>query len=83
MIWIALTDDQVIDLAEEEALVIKSFMDEKPGCILGQVYPNEKFMRAQFVPEEVAIEIINILKRYGIYGVNRYDEPENPIGMHG
>jgi len=67
MIWIELTADQVKLLAEEEALARKAFKDGKKGSILGQVYPTENILRAQFVPEEVAIEIINILKAYKIY----------------
>ena len=79
MIWITLTEDQVKMLAEEEVEVKKALRCGKPGSILGQVYPNEREMRAQFIPEEVAIEIINILKAYGVYRENRYDESEKPI----
>jgi len=79
MIWIELTDDQVKLLAEEGALVKKALKDGKPGSILGQVYPNENVMRAQFLPEEVGIEIINILKAYGVYRENRFEVSENPI----
>ena len=79
MIWIELTEEQEKLLAEEEALVRKAVKDGKPGSILGQVFPDENIMRAQFVPEELAIEIINILKAYGVYRENRYDESENPI----
>ena len=79
MVWIELTDKQVKMLAEEEALVKQAFKAGKPGGILGQVYPNENVMRAQFLPEEVAIEIVNILKRYSIYRENLYDVSENPI----
>jgi len=66
-------------LAEVEALVNQAFKAEKPGSILGQIYPDKNVMRAQFVPEEVAIEIINILKTYKIYRDNLYDVSENPI----
>jgi len=79
MVWIELTDKQVKMLAEVEALVNQAFKAEKPGSILGQIYPNENIMRAQFLPEEVAVEIINILKASGVYRENRYDESENPI----
>ena len=79
MIWIELTEDQVKMLAEEEVEVKKALKDGKPGSILGQIYPNEREMRAQFIPEEVGIEIINILKAYGVYRENRFDLSENPI----
>jgi len=79
MIWITLTEDQVKLLAEEEALVKRALKDGKPGSILGQVYPNENVMRAQFLPEDVASEIRNILRVYNRDRENRFDLSENPI----
>jgi len=79
MVWIKLTEEQVLLLAEEKKLVNHALKWGHPGAILGQIYPDENIMRVQFVPEEVAIEIINILKVYGIYRENLYDVSENPI----
>jgi|GEM_PF-6039960 len=79
MIWIGLTEEQVKKLAEEEALAKQAHKDEQPGSILAQIYPNEKIMRAQFLPEEVVIEIINILKAYSIYRENLFEASEFPI----
>jgi len=83
MMWIKLTDEQFKLLAEEGALVRRAKKIGTPGSLLAQVYPDENIMRVQFVPEEVAIEIINILKAYGIYRENRIEVSENPTGMHG
>ena len=79
MIWIGLTDGQVKKLDEEEALAKQAHKAGKPGSILGQVYPNEKIMRVQFLPEEVAEEIVNILKAYSVYRENLFEASEFPI----
>lgn len=79
MIWIGLTEGQVKKLAEEEALAKQAQKDGKPGSILGQIYPNEKIMRVQFLPKEVAEEIINILKAYSVYRENLFEASEFPI----
>ena len=79
MIWIAITEEQARVLAEEEALMRKAYKDGKQGSILGQIFTDTHIMQVQFVPEVVAIEIINMLKAYSIYRQNQFEVSENPI----
>ena len=64
MLHIKLTDLQLKELSGLNSYIKQALKVGSPGSILGQVYPSEGYLTATFVPNEVATEITNVLKKH-------------------
>ena len=49
---IRLTDEQIVELNDLQEQVDRAWIDDTPGAIMAQVYPEEGRMSCSFVPND-------------------------------
>jgi hypothetical protein len=63
MIRIVLNKSQILAMKAEVKKTEKAHRDFEPGALLFQVWPKEGVMDGKFIPHEMAVEVIKVLRQ--------------------